>query len=475
MGGYLVGIDNGSQSSKVAIFDLAGNVVAQGRQPLRPMNTPRPGVVEHPGDDLWDSICAASRQAMAAFPGDPGELIGVGLCAIRFCRALIRADGLLAHPVLSWMDARVARPHIADDPQVAKVTAASGYLTGRITGNWLDTAANYAGCWPLDPNTWDWLPDGPQFDSFGFPRNTLVDLVLPGDLLGQITSETAPALGLPAGLPVFATANDKAVEALGAGLSDPGELLLSLGTYIAAMSLGDRYAGDQPSFWTNYACQPHRYLYESNGIRRGMWTVSYLRDLFGSEFADAAAAVGQSVDDYLNEAASQLPPGSDGLLALLDWLAPTDAPHRKGAFVGFDGRQGRIHFYRAVLEAIAMTMAGKAQAMADDLGTSHRRVIVSGGGATSDLMMQLVADCFGTPAARPQLNNAASLGAAICAGVGSATFATFEEATAALVHPGPAFLPNPANQRLYQQLAPIHHNLQAALDETNRHLHTLLG
>jgi sugar (pentulose or hexulose) kinase len=70
-GKYIIGVDGGSQSSKVVVFDLEGNVVCEGRQVLRPMSRPRNGIVEHPDDDLWDSIAAASRQAMAAFPGDP--------------------------------------------------------------------------------------------------------------------------------------------------------------------------------------------------------------------------------------------------------------------------------------------------------------------------------------------------------------------------------------------------------------------
>ncbi|MDR1431362.1 MAG: sugar kinase [Propionibacteriaceae bacterium] len=475
MSKYLIGIDNGSQSSKVVIFDLEGRVAALGRQALRPNDTPRPGVVEHPGDDLWDSICAASKRALAAFRGDPAEIVGAGLCTIRFCRAMVRADGRLAQPVLSWMDARVGRPYLDDDPQAALATTSSGYITGRITGRGVDSAANHAGMWPLDPQTWDWLPDGPEFSACGYPREKLVELVLPGELLGNVTAEAAAASGLPVGLPVYATANDKAVEALGSGLRGENDLLLSLGTYIAAMSVGRRHVPAASAFWTNYACEPHRYLYESNGIRRGMWTVSFVRDLFGREVTLAAEEAGLSPEEYLNRAAAQVPAGSEGLLALLDWLAPTDAPQRKGAFVGFDGRQGRAHLYRAVLEAIAMGMAGKARAMAEELGADYRRLIVSGGGSSSDLMMQIAADCFGVESVRMEVNNAASLGSAICAGVGSGAFASFDDAVQAMVRPAATFTPDAANQRLYQRLAPIHEGLQAALDETNQRLYEVVG
>ena len=95
-GKYLIGIDGGTQSSKVVVYDLKGNVVCEGRRTLLPMEHPEPGVAVHPDDDLWESIVAASREAMTKFPGDPADIIGVGLCTIRCCKAFLKADGTLA-------------------------------------------------------------------------------------------------------------------------------------------------------------------------------------------------------------------------------------------------------------------------------------------------------------------------------------------------------------------------------------------
>ena len=65
-GPYLVGIDCGTQSAKVVIYDATGAVVARGQQALRPMSRPRHGVALHPDDDLWTAIVAAGRAAMAS-------------------------------------------------------------------------------------------------------------------------------------------------------------------------------------------------------------------------------------------------------------------------------------------------------------------------------------------------------------------------------------------------------------------------
>ena len=362
---YLLAIDNGSQSTKVTIFDSRGHAVASARRRLKPYDTSVPGQAIHPGDDIWDSIQHACREAMAAFDGDPADIAAVGLCTIRFCRALLAADGSLAEPMLSWMDERVHRPYQPGNPLTRYVTTSSGYITHRLTGQFTDTAANYEGMWPIDHDTAAWPDDPHRYAAAGMPRDMLFDLVPPGGRLGQVTPEAAGATGIPAGLPVYATANDKAVEALGSGLDDDGTVLLSLGTYIAAMTIGSSSSSADGSYWANFAARPGTYLYESTGIRRGMWTVSWYRTLLegpgnGKPGSGEPAAGTAHLEDDLNAAASELAPGSNGLLTIPDWLAPGQAAWRRGALLGFDGSQGRAHIYRSILEGIVLTMAAVA-------------------------------------------------------------------------------------------------------------------
>ena len=72
---YLLAIDNGSQSTKVTIFDARGRPVASARRRLKPYDTSVPGHAIHPGDDIWDSIRDACRAAMAGpRPAGPRSL-----------------------------------------------------------------------------------------------------------------------------------------------------------------------------------------------------------------------------------------------------------------------------------------------------------------------------------------------------------------------------------------------------------------
>jgi sugar (pentulose or hexulose) kinase len=465
-GPFLVGIDCGTQSAKVVVYDAAGAVVSRGQQALRPMSRPRHGVVLHPDDDLFTSIAAASREAMAGFAGDPADIVGVGLCPIRCCKAFLAADGSLVEPVMSWMDERAYAPYLPDHPSPAYATTASGYLAHRFTGERRDTAANNIALqWPIDTDTWQWSDDPAVYERFGVPRSMLFELQLPGDVVGHVTAGTAAATGLPAGVPVVQTANDKAVEMLGSGSLGETTALVSLGTYIAAMVHGHENHRAPQHFWTNFASVPHRYLYESNGVRRGMWTLTWFLDLLGPEVAERAASAGTSREAYLEREAASVPAGSDGLMTVLDWLATTEQPFRKGMMLGFDARHTRGHVYRSILEAIALTMRFHVDAMCGELGIELTEVVVSGGGANSALFMQIFADVFGIPSSRTIGGGGAALGAAICAAVAAGVHPDVDTAVAHMTAERESFAPDAANGEVYRRMADtVYHDIRDHTD-----------
>ncbi len=465
-GPYVIGVDCGTQSAKVVVYDSAGNAVASGQHALKPMSRPRHGVAIHPDDDLWVSIAAASRQALAGFTGDLDHIVGVGLCPIRCCKAFLKADGSLAEPVISWMDDRAYQPYLPDAAAVAYATTASGYLAHRFTSRFRDTAANNIALqWPIDTDTWQWSDDPALYERFGVSRAMLLELQMPGDVIGTVTPEAAEATGIPAGTAVVATANDKAVEMLGSGSLGETTALVSLGTYIAAMVHGHENHKTPTHFWTNFACIPNRYLYESNGVRRGMWTLTWFLDLLGEEVADRAASLGFSREEYVEREAAQVPAGSDGLMTVLDWLAPTDKPFRKGMMLGFDARHSRGHVYRSILESIALTMKQHVDAMCNELGITLAEIVVSGGGSNSPLLMGIFADVFGIPASRSIDGGGASLGAAICAAVAAGLYTDMETAASKMAKARESFAPDPANFTVYQRMnETVYHDIRSHTD-----------
>lgn len=94
---YVIGLDGGTQSTKVAIYDLQGRVICEEKASLSPLYSPDADTAEHPGDDLWDSLKATGKGLMAKFQGDPNDIIAIGLGSIRCCRTYLKKDGTLAY------------------------------------------------------------------------------------------------------------------------------------------------------------------------------------------------------------------------------------------------------------------------------------------------------------------------------------------------------------------------------------------
>ncbi|PLW78302.1 FGGY-family carbohydrate kinase [Cohaesibacter celericrescens] len=450
---YILAIDGGTQSTKVALFDLVGNEICAHTVKLKPIYLYGDDRAEHPDDDLWDSLKLACQTMFDKFDGDKSDIVGVGLGSIRCCRALIKQDGTLASPVQSWMDLRLSRPYEHDDDTVRYVTTTTGYLTHRLTGEAKDTRSNYVGPWPIDPVTLDWYEDGERFDSFTTPREMLFELVDPSSILGHINAFACEATGIPKGLPVVSTANDKAVEGLGAGLVNDGTVLVTLGTYIASMMVGDENRSDTVNYWSNPGAVPGEFLYESSGIRRGMATVTWIKDLLGEDVTKAAEAKGMTPEAYLNAIASeQTSPGCDGLYTVLHWLARPTHLYERGMIIGFNGTHKGPHMFRSVLEGIAMTMKNHAQAMCDERGVQPTKIIVSGGGSNGDLFMQIFADVFGVPACRNEVNGSASMGAAICTALALGIYKDRSDAINHMVRIRDVFEPVPENVTLYNKI-----------------------
>ncbi|GAA0433426.1 FGGY-family carbohydrate kinase [Lentibacillus halophilus] len=449
---YVMGIDNGTQSTKVVIFDLKGNEIAYGSCPLKETVSPEPGVVLHPDDDLWDSVYNSIKRCLENFQEDPKLIEGIGLCTIRSCRILLNKDGSLAYPAINWADDRLSEPYKHEDDRVKYVTTTSGYLAFKLTGQMIDTAGNYEVNWPLDLESLDWSDDDQIIADHGLTRDMLFHLVKPGEKLGVIRNQLAQDFGLDKQTPIIATSNDKAVEVLGSGIKKDNTIMISLGTFISAMLLRDNYYENAKNFFPTLAAVPFKYVYESNGIRRGMWTVSWFKKLIGEESVSEGLDVGLSKEASLNAKAEQIPAGSEGLITILDWLPESDKPYRKGLMIGFDQRHSRYHIYRSILEAIAFNIKNNIDLMLKEMNTDINEVVAIGGGSKSDLMMQILSDLFGLPVHRRSASSSASLGAAISVYKYLNVYQSYPEAISNTVKTDYTFYPNSENNVFYNEI-----------------------
>jgi sugar (pentulose or hexulose) kinase len=304
----------------------------------------------------------------------------------------------------------------------------------------------------------------------------LFDLVDPSTVMGSVNAFASEATGIPEGVPVVSTSNDKAVEGLGAGLVNDGTVLVSLGTYITSMMVGDENNPDTVAYWSNPGATPGEFLYESSGIRRGMATVTWIKDLLGSDIVREAEKRGISPEAFLNELGADVPVGCDGLYTVLNWLARPTHLHERGMMIGFNGTHKGPHMFRSVLEGIAMTMKNHAQAMCDERGVELTNIVVSGGGSNGELFMQIFADVFGVPAHRNVVNGSASMGAAICTALALGIYKDRQEAIDNMVRRRDTFAPIPENVALYKEInEKVYSRLADDTDDILRRSHEIFN
>jgi sugar (pentulose or hexulose) kinase len=148
-------------------------------------------------------------------------------------------------------------------------------------------------------------------------------------------------------------------------------------------------------------------------------------------------------------------------------------PEAKGAIIGFGDVHTRAHVYRAILEGLAYALREGAERSSARTKTPIREIRVSGGGAQSPAAVQLTADVFGLPAARPHTHETAGLGAAIDAAVGLGLHRDVEAAAGAMTRVGEVHEPDAKNVALYDDLyrsvyRPLYGRLKPLYDEIRR-------
>ena len=125
----LMGIDIGTQSTRAALLDLNGRVVASAST-SQEMHTPRPGWAEQDPQVWWESTVANCRQVIAQAGVSPQGILGVGVSGQMHGTVPINAKGeLLSHGVQLWCDKRSAE--LVDEFK-SKPEAGSAY---RIAGS----------------------------------------------------------------------------------------------------------------------------------------------------------------------------------------------------------------------------------------------------------------------------------------------------------------------------------------------------
>ena len=489
-GEQILAIDNGTQSVRALIFDLSGNLIAKKRVPIQPYYSEKPGWAEQDPMVFWRGVCEAC-QGLWEMEGVRKEAIaGVGLTTQRSTIINLDANQQPLRPAIVWLDQRrtegldpvkglwgflfklagmqetvaylqaeaeanwikTFQPEIWDKTE--KFIFLSGYLTHKLTGQVIDSVGCQVGYMPFDYKSQDWAkPSDWKWDAVMVSREMLPDLVPPTGLLGHITKEASEATGIPEGLPLIATAADKATEVIGAGCLDPQIGCLSYGTTATINTTHKKYTEVIPLIPPYPAAVPGAYSLEVQ-IYRGFWMVSWFKEEFGHIERREAERQGIEAEELFDKLLQEVPAGAEGLILQPYWSPglKIPGPEAKGAVIGFGDVHSRAHFYRAIIEGLAYALREGAERTEKRSHIPITALRVAGGGSQSPGAMQITADIFGLPVSKPHVYEASGLGAAIDVAVGLNLHPDFNMAINQMTRLGETFEPNRSRHQMYSEL-----------------------
>jgi sugar (pentulose or hexulose) kinase len=487
----ILAIDNGTQSLKALVFDTFGQLLAKEAVTFAPYFSEQPTWAEQDPDIFWQALVEACQRLWQNHDIDKDRIAGMALTTQRGSVVNVDKEGRPLRPAMMWLDQRrtYGLPPVGGlwglffkisrltrtvaylqqeaeanwistyQPEIWQKThkylLLSGYLSYRLIGKFVDSIGCQVGYLPFDYKRlrwsahWDWK--WPVLK--GVKPSLLPDLVPPATPLGEITAAAARETGIPKGLPLIAAAADKACEVIGSGSLKSSIGCLSYGTTATINVTHEKYIEPIPLLPAYPSAVSNCYTIEVQ-VYRGYWMVKWYKEQFGQIEQQEAARQGIAPEALFDKLVEAIPPGSMGLMLQPYWSPglKMPGPEAKGAVIGFGDIHTRAHLYRSILEGLAYALREGKERIEKRSRTPITELRVSGGGSQSRSALQLTADIFGLPTAKPHVYETSGLGAAVDAAVGLGLHPNFTAAVDAMTHIGEVFAPDQKNHALYNAL-----------------------
>ncbi|MEL4358811.1 MULTISPECIES: FGGY-family carbohydrate kinase [unclassified Luteococcus] len=477
----------GTGGARAGIFDPDGKQIAVFATEWH-TEFPRPGRAEQDPDEWWRCIVEAVRGVMAAGQATSESIVGIGLDSTAATVVAMDENDRHLRPALLWMDVRAAPeadslaatgdqalkysgfgPVSAEwgapksmwiaknEPEVfekAKVICdCTDWLVNKLTGEWSMSLNHAAGKYFYDGDSGGWpvglyQKAGAEAVLDKFPKNLLPI----GEVVGGLRPDRAAELGLKPGTPVAEGAIDAYAGAIGLGVVEPGKMALITGSshvMIGQSKTPVHAAGIWGSFTD--AVIKGEYTVESGQSSTGS-VAAWFKNNLAPIARERAKAAGVDPYTVLDELASQVPVGSDGLI-LLDHFQGNRAPYSdarsRGVFWGLSLGHTEGHMFRAIMEGVCFGTQSIFDVMRAN-GYPPESVVVSGGPAKSKLWMQLHADVTNVPMTFTDVREGPVLGSAMMAAVGAGIFPDLPAAAQQMVHTVAVIEPNQTAHEAYE-------------------------
>ncbi|APX25937.1 xylulokinase (plasmid) [Salipiger profundus] len=485
----ILGLDIGTTSTIGLLMELPDKILAVASRPVS-LHSPKAGWAEEDPAEWWGNLCEIVPELLERAGRDASEIAAIGTSGMLPAVVLLDAQDRLLRASIQQSDGRsgtevaemraeideetflsragngvnqqlvgaklrwLARHEPEVHSRIATVFGSYDYINWRLTG--VKTVEQN---WALEAGVTD-VATGTLSQELaamtGVPWEALPPRIESVAVQGHVTAAAAAATGLAEGTPVTGGAADMIASALGAGVTQAGDVLLKFGGAVDVMTATDRAEPDA-RLYLDYHLIPG--LFMPNGcMSTGGSVLNWAVRTFceGRDFGGSPHAA-------LDAMAANVPAGADELTVLPYFLGektPIHDPSARGVIEGLTLSHGLGHIWRAVLESYGYALRHHVDELRD-MGHEPRRFLVSDGGASSTVWMQIVADILNAPVQRLGSHPGSCLGAAWTAavGVGAADW----DGIGAFVSEADLIRPDPANRETYDAGYARYHELYARL------------
>ena len=442
----IVAHDLGTTGNKASLHDESGATLATLTVDY-PTSFAAGGVAEQDPEHWWAAVGEATRRLLAA-AGVPGDAVtGVGMSGQMMGAVFLSDDHRPIRPAIIWADHRSTaqadrllaevgqaeayrrlghRIHPTytlakmmwvrdNEPEVwartRHVCVAKDFVVQRLTGTLVTDPSDASGTDAFDQTTGTWSPL--LLGAADISPDVLPPVVDSTTVVGGLTPAAAAHTGLRPGTPVVLGGGDGPMAAVGAGVITPDDgayVCLGSSSWISASTTRPLHDPAMRSMTFNHVVPGH--FVPTATMQAGGASLAWVMDLLGR--------AGAGYDELLQQAATA--PAADEGLYFLPYLLGERSPHwnaaAAGTFAGLQRHHGAGHLVRAVLEGVAFNLRTCIEAFTEN-GIAVDAVDVIGGGAGSDVWMQVLADVWQVPVRRRTIvAEANSLGAAVTTAVG---------------------------------------------------------
>jgi len=481
---YILAHDIGTSGNKAVLYDENGALVSF-RVESYASRYPGPNCVEQDARDWYGAVCSATKELLARTGVSPKDVAGVSFSGQMMGCLPVGADDEPLMNSIIWADTRASaeadkmtaalgadggaagyrlaghrlsasysaaklmwvRDHA---PQVYKKTRktlnAKDFIILKLTGRAVTDYSDAGGTNLFDISKKAWSPE--LIAAAGVDADMLPELLRSTDIAGRVTARAAAECGLLEGTPVVTGGGDGSCATLGAGVWQKGGMYNVLGS-----SSWVSYADDKPYFdekmrTFNWVTLDENLIAPCGTMQTAAYAFDWVTDLLAAGFGDKASDK-DAFYSRLERAINAVPAGANGavfLPYLLGERSPRWDVNAKAAFLGLSMTNTREDMLRAAIEGVALNLK-----IILDCFSNPADVILIGGGARSSAWRQILADVWQRRLLIPRyVEEASSIGAAVCCGVGLGIFEGFS--AAARINPiEEAVEPNAGNKAVYDR------------------------